>query len=53
VKSENITRSLSSPAVPDALVAARKRMEKSLGAAAAAVRHDPEPALREALALRR
>jgi tetratricopeptide (TPR) repeat protein len=52
VKSESITRSLSSPAVPDSLVAARKRMEKRLGAEAAPVRREPEPALREALALR-
>jgi tetratricopeptide (TPR) repeat protein len=52
VKSEKITRSLPNPAAPDSLAAARKQMEKRLGAAAAVVRRDPEPALREALALR-
>lgn len=53
VKSENITQSLPNPAVPDSLVAPRKQLEKRLGAEAALVRRDPEPALQEALALRR
>jgi tetratricopeptide (TPR) repeat protein len=53
VKSENITRALSNPALPDSLVALRMQLEKQLGAEAAALRRDPEPALREALALRR
>ena len=53
VKSESMTRALPNPAVPDSLAAARKQMEKRLGTAAAAVARDPEPALQEALALRR
>jgi tetratricopeptide (TPR) repeat protein len=53
VKSENITRTLASPAVPDALAAARTHMEKRLGAEAATIRRDPEPAVQEALGLRR
>ncbi len=52
VKSEKITRLLPSPAVPDSLAAARKQMEKRLGAEAESVRRNPEPALQEALALR-
>lgn len=52
VKSENVTRSLADPAVPDSLVAVRKQMEKRLGAEAALVRRNLEPALQEALALR-
>jgi len=53
VKSENLTRSLPNGAVSDALAAARRQFEKRLGAEAAAVRRNPEPALQEALALRR
>ena len=53
VKSEKIAQTLPSPAVPDALAAARAQMEKRLGAEGAAVRRDPEPALQEAVALRR
>lgn len=52
VKSENMTRLLPNPAVPESLAAAGRRMEKRLGPEAASVRRDPEPALREALALR-
>jgi tetratricopeptide (TPR) repeat protein len=52
VKSENITRSRPDAAASDSLAAARKQMEKRLGAQAAPVRRDPEPAVREALALR-
>jgi tetratricopeptide (TPR) repeat protein len=53
VKSESLTRSLPNPAVSDELTAARKELESKMGAAAASVRRDPEPALQEALALRR
>jgi hypothetical protein len=52
VKSEKITRLLPNPAVPDSLAAARKQIEKRLGADAESVRRNPEPALQEALALR-
>jgi len=53
VKSESLMHSLANPAVPASLAAARQQIEKRVGATAAAVRRDPEPALREALALRR
>jgi tetratricopeptide (TPR) repeat protein len=52
VKSENITRSLPSPAVPNSRAMARRQMEKRLGAEAASVRRDPEPFLQDALTLR-
>ena len=52
VKSENMTRSLSIPAVANSMAAARKQMEKRLGAEAASVRRDPEPFLQKALTLR-
>jgi tetratricopeptide (TPR) repeat protein len=53
VKSENLTQSLSNPTVPDATATAQKALEKRLGAEASSIRRDPEPALREALTLRR
>jgi len=53
VKSESLTRSLSNPAVPDDVTTERRQLENRLGAAAASVRRDPEPALKEALTLRR
>jgi tetratricopeptide (TPR) repeat protein len=53
VKSEALIQSLPNPAVPASLTAAREHIEKRLGATADAVRRDPEPALREALTLRR
>jgi len=53
VKSESVAQSVHHTAIPADLVAARQRIERRLGAAAAAVRRDPEPVLREALALRR
>jgi len=53
VKSESVTKLLPDPAIPKSLAAERRQIEKRLGGAAAAVRRDPEPALREALALRR
>ncbi|HEY4765307.1 MAG TPA: tetratricopeptide repeat protein [Candidatus Sulfotelmatobacter sp.] len=52
VKSENMTPSLSNPAVANSTAAARKQMEKRLGAEAASVRRDPEPFLQKALTLR-
>ncbi len=51
VKSEKITRLLPNPTVPDSLSTARRQLEKRLGADAKAVRRNPEPVLREALAL--
>jgi tetratricopeptide (TPR) repeat protein len=53
LKSENLTRSLPNPAVPEILVATRTQLENKLGAQAPSIRRDPEPALQEALALRR
>ena len=52
LKSEDLLRSLSNPAIPDAMIAAQKQIEKRLGAEAASIRRDPEPSLQEALALR-
>jgi tetratricopeptide (TPR) repeat protein len=52
VKSEAVTRSLSNSAVANSTAAARKQMEKRLGAGAASVRRDPEPFLQKALTLR-
>jgi tetratricopeptide (TPR) repeat protein len=52
VKAESLTRSLPNGAVPDSEVGARRKLEKTLGVEAAAIRRDPEPALKEALALR-
>jgi tetratricopeptide (TPR) repeat protein len=69
VKSETVTRSLHSSEhstergtehdpdhgteVPASQTAARLQIEQRLGAAAAAIRRDPEPVLQEALSLRR
>ncbi len=53
VKSESVAQSVHPTVVPANLVTTRQRIERRLGAAAAAVRRDPEPVLREALALRR
>jgi tetratricopeptide (TPR) repeat protein len=53
VKSETLMQSLPNPTVPASVAAARQKIEKRLGATAAMVRRDPEPALQEALALRR
>ena len=52
-KAENLAQSLPDSSVPESLVAARKKIEKKLGPEAAQIRRDPEPALQEALALRR
>jgi tetratricopeptide (TPR) repeat protein len=53
VKSEMLTQSLHSTAVPVAQTAARLEVERQLGASAASVRRDPEPVLQQALTLRR
>jgi tetratricopeptide (TPR) repeat protein len=53
VKSELLMQSPHNPTLPASGAAARQKLEKRLGATAAAVRRDPEPALQEALALRR
>ena len=53
LKSEGLMRSLPNPAIPAEVAAARTQLESKLGPAAAAVRRDTEPALQEALALRR
>jgi tetratricopeptide (TPR) repeat protein len=53
VKSENLARAAPGAGPPEILAAAQRETAKRVGAAAAALRHDPEPALREALALRR
>jgi tetratricopeptide (TPR) repeat protein len=53
VKSESLRQSLQNQMVPAPPTAARSRIEKRLGAAAVAIRRDPEPTLQEALALRR
>jgi len=52
VKAQSVMQA-SNTAVPETVTAARKQMERKMGAEAASIRRDPEPALREALALRR
>jgi tetratricopeptide (TPR) repeat protein len=53
VKAQNITQSLHGLESPDATTDVRKSLEKRLGKASAAVRRDLEPALAEALTLRK
>ena len=53
VKSEKVTQSMPNATAPDSLVAARKQLEKRIGAEAASIRRDPEPSLQQALLLRR
>ncbi len=53
LKSENLAKSLPDSSVSEPRVAARRQLEKQLGSEAGLIRRDPEPALREALALRR
>jgi tetratricopeptide (TPR) repeat protein len=53
LRSESLSRSHPAEAVPDALVAARHRIEKRLPDGGTAIRRDPEPVLKEALQLRR
>lgn len=53
VKSELVGQSLSKPAVPKSVADARLPLEKKLGAEAAALRRNPEPALKDALHVQR
>jgi len=53
LKSENLTKVLANPAVPQSLASEQKQIEKRLGAQATVVRNHPEPLLQQALALRR
>jgi tetratricopeptide (TPR) repeat protein len=53
VRSESVAQLLPKETIPVELDATRKQIEKRLGASAAGIRRDPEPALQEALALRR
>lgn len=53
VKSEKVTQSIPNSPVADSLVTARRQLEKRVGAEAASIRRDPEPALQQALVLRR
>ena len=53
VKSEYLTQALPNGALPDALSGVRKQMERRLGGEATTIRRDLDPALQEALALRR
>jgi tetratricopeptide (TPR) repeat protein len=53
VKAESLTRSLPNGAVSVSPNAARRDIEKKLGVEAAAIRRDPEPVLKEAMALQR
>jgi len=51
-KSENLENSLPNSSLTQSLTVARKQIEKRLGAEAMAIRRNPEPVLRQALALR-
>ena len=53
MKAESLTQSLPNSSVPESVVAVRKKIEKKLGSEAALIRRDPEPALEDALVLRR
>ena len=53
LKSEKLRQSSVDGKVPETLSTSMKELEKRLGVAAAVVRRDPEPAQREAVALRR
>jgi tetratricopeptide (TPR) repeat protein len=53
VKSDLLAQSLPKPPFPASVAAARQQIEKRLGAAANPVRRDLEPALQQALKLRR
>jgi tetratricopeptide (TPR) repeat protein len=53
LKSENLTKAIPNSSVSEPQVAARRQLEKKLGTEAALIRRDPDPALREALAVRR
>jgi tetratricopeptide (TPR) repeat protein len=53
MKSESVSRSLPNSSVSPSLASTQQLLEKRLGAAATTIRHHPEPALAEALVLRR
>ena len=53
MKSESLARSLPNSPLPASAVATRQQIEKHLGAEAVALRRNPDPALQEALQLRR
>jgi tetratricopeptide (TPR) repeat protein len=53
VKSASLENALPDASQRQVLADASKQVEKRVGSEAAAIRHDPEPILREALALRR
>lgn len=53
VKSELIGQSLPTPPIPQSAAGARLELEKKLGAEAATIRRNPEPAVREALLVQR
>jgi hypothetical protein len=53
VKAESLGKSLGDATSPEALVNARRQTEKRIGVEAAKLRANPEPTLREALALQR
>ncbi len=53
VKSESLAGSLSKSPLPPSVATTRQQIEKHLGAEAVALRHNPDAALKEALALRR
>ena len=53
VRSVSVAQLLPKETIPNELDTTRKNLEKRLGASAITIRRDPEPALQEALALRR
>jgi len=53
VRSESVAQLLPKETIPEELEVTRKQLEKRIGPSAAAIRRDPDPALKEALALRR
>ncbi len=53
LKSESVTQLISKANAPAPQIATRLQVEQRLGPQAAAIRQDPEPALQEALTLRR
>ncbi|HEY6338000.1 MAG TPA: hypothetical protein VIW68_05860 [Candidatus Sulfotelmatobacter sp.] len=52
MKSEGLTRAVPGGKPPEALVAEESKLEKLLAGQALAVRHDPEPAAQQAIAVR-
>jgi hypothetical protein len=53
LKSETLAQSVKPSPLPESAAALQHSLESHLGAEAAAIRRDPDPALSEALALRR